>query len=345
MSHKVELIDRRRNFVDFSEESNMKHRRTNISELSKSGQVENEKRVRREIANHNERRRMQSINAGFEHLRGLLPPTQDGEKLSKASILQQTAKLITSLHAKISALEQELEIYRRSGLPPSSVLADITEEVATGFPRKRRADDQSKSPDSLRLGKSDVETSILDLDDGNVSGRSSDCYDGNFGCSPSSITRLSQFPPVSNPESSVNANPRLEHLVMAIEQIEGPPGNASSQLIEKPISRIDPYVYAPQAQTVYYKFSDPVIETRPSFTYSLNSSDFVHSKQSINSFAEEFVLTSPQSNLTPTIVSACEDKSVKDVSTDVYHPVAKMLHRPIPHKYLHRPQVVVNNSH
>lgn len=261
------------------------------------------------------------------------------------------------MHAKISALEQELEIYRRSGLPPSSVLADITEEVATGFPRKRRADDQSKlfylliyfylgkSPDSLRLGKSDVETSILDLDDGNVSGRSSDCYDGNFGCSPSSITRLSQFPPVSNPESSVNANPRLEHLVMAIEQIEGPPGNASSQLIEKPISRIDPYVYAPQAQTVYYKFSDPVIETRPSFTYSLNSSDFVHSKQGINSFAEEFVLTSPPSNLTPTIVSACEDKSVKDMSTDVYHPVAKMLHRPIPHKYLHRPQVVVNNSH
>lgn len=345
MSHKVELVDRRRNFVDFSEESNMKHRRTNISELSKSGQVENEKRVRREIANHNERRRMQSINAGFENLRGLLPPTQDGEKLSKASILQQTAKLITNLHGRISALEQELELYRRSGLPPSSVLADITEEVATGFPRKRRADDQSKSPDSLKLGKSDVETSILDLDDGNVSGRSSDCYDGNFGCSPSSITRLSLFPHVSTPESSVSANPRLEHLVMAIEQIEGPPGNASSQLIEKPIPRIDPYVYPPQAQTVYYKFSDPVIESRPSFTYGLNSSDFVHAKQGINSFAEEFVLTSPPSALTPAIVSACEDKSVKDMSADVYHPVAKMLHRPIPHKYLHRPQVVVNNSH
>ena len=32
-----------------------------------------EKRIRREIANSNERRRMQSINAGFSSLRTLLP--------------------------------------------------------------------------------------------------------------------------------------------------------------------------------------------------------------------------------------------------------------------------------
>ena len=32
-----------------------------------------EKRIRREIANSNERRRMQSINAGFSSLRSLLP--------------------------------------------------------------------------------------------------------------------------------------------------------------------------------------------------------------------------------------------------------------------------------
>ncbi|KAJ6648802.1 Histone H2A.1 [Pseudolycoriella hygida] len=35
--------------------------------------MENEKRMRREIANSNERRRMQSINAGFQSLRSLLP--------------------------------------------------------------------------------------------------------------------------------------------------------------------------------------------------------------------------------------------------------------------------------
>ena len=41
-----------------------------------------EKRIRREIANSNERRRMQSINAGFQTLRSLLPQ-HEGEKLSK----------------------------------------------------------------------------------------------------------------------------------------------------------------------------------------------------------------------------------------------------------------------
>lgn len=41
-----------------------------------------EKRIRREIANSNERRRMQSINSGFQALRTLLPQGE-GEKLSK----------------------------------------------------------------------------------------------------------------------------------------------------------------------------------------------------------------------------------------------------------------------
>lgn len=43
-----------------------------------------EKRMRRQIANSNERRRMQSINAGFQSLRNLLPH-HEGEKLSKVS--------------------------------------------------------------------------------------------------------------------------------------------------------------------------------------------------------------------------------------------------------------------
>lgn len=46
--------------------------------------MENEKRMRREIANSNERRRMQSINAGFQSLKNLLPH-HEGEKLSKVS--------------------------------------------------------------------------------------------------------------------------------------------------------------------------------------------------------------------------------------------------------------------
>lgn len=50
--------------------------------ISPKTQLEQEKRIRREIANSNERRRMQSINAGFQSLRTLLPH-HDGEKLSK----------------------------------------------------------------------------------------------------------------------------------------------------------------------------------------------------------------------------------------------------------------------
>lgn len=49
--------------------------------------MEAEKRIRREIANSNERRRMQSINAGFQALRTLLP-RHEGEKLSKVSELK-----------------------------------------------------------------------------------------------------------------------------------------------------------------------------------------------------------------------------------------------------------------
>lgn len=45
-----------------------------------------DRRIRRQIANCNERRRMQSINAGFQALRSLLP-RKDGEKMSKVIII------------------------------------------------------------------------------------------------------------------------------------------------------------------------------------------------------------------------------------------------------------------
>lgn len=47
--------------------------------------------MRRQIANSNERRRMQSINAGFQSLRQLLPH-HEGEKLSKVSVAKKTFK-------------------------------------------------------------------------------------------------------------------------------------------------------------------------------------------------------------------------------------------------------------
>ncbi|KAG7203808.1 hypothetical protein KM043_013824 [Ampulex compressa] len=55
---------------------------SNVGRVTPRSHMEHEKRMRREIANSNERRRMQSINAGFQSLRTLLPH-HEGEKLSK----------------------------------------------------------------------------------------------------------------------------------------------------------------------------------------------------------------------------------------------------------------------
>ncbi|XP_073827033.1 transcription factor cropped [Musca autumnalis] len=77
--------------------------------------LENEKRLRREIANSNERRRMQSINAGFQNLRSLLP-RHEGEKLSKAAILQQTSQYICELeNQKTQLLAQNSQLKRQLG--------------------------------------------------------------------------------------------------------------------------------------------------------------------------------------------------------------------------------------
>ncbi|XP_013778124.1 transcription factor AP-4-like [Limulus polyphemus] len=80
--------------------------------LSPKMQLEQEKRIRREIANSNERRRMQSINAGFQSLRALLPQNE-GEKLSKAAILQHTTEYIYQLEQeKTKLLSQNCQLKR-----------------------------------------------------------------------------------------------------------------------------------------------------------------------------------------------------------------------------------------
>lgn len=57
-----------------------------VTRVSSHTHMEQERRMRREIANSNERRRMQSINAGFQSLRTLLPH-HEGEKLSKVKVV------------------------------------------------------------------------------------------------------------------------------------------------------------------------------------------------------------------------------------------------------------------
>jgi len=102
----------------------------------------NEKRARREIANSNERRRMQSINQGFSSLRTLLPH-HEGEKLSKAAILQQTAEYIYSLEQeKTRLLSQNCQLKRLLGQTQYQVDADETDSGPA--PKRRLIDTGQK---------------------------------------------------------------------------------------------------------------------------------------------------------------------------------------------------------
>lgn len=105
-----------------------------------------ERRIRREIANSNERRRMQSINAGFQSLKTLIPHS-DGEKLSKAAILQQTAEYIFTLEQEKTRLLQQ-----------NSQLKRIIQELSGSSPKRKRAEEKDEgigSPDILEEEKTD----------------------------------------------------------------------------------------------------------------------------------------------------------------------------------------------
>ncbi|KAG9337256.1 hypothetical protein JZ751_029541 [Albula glossodonta] len=114
-----------------------------------------ERRIRREIANSNERRRMQSINAGFQSLKTLIPHS-DGEKLSKAAILQQTADYIFSLEQEKTRLLQQ-----------NSQLKRFIQEFSGSSPKRRRAEDKDEgigSPDILEEEKAeDLRREMIEL--------------------------------------------------------------------------------------------------------------------------------------------------------------------------------------
>ncbi|XP_069502940.1 transcription factor AP-4 isoform X8 [Ambystoma mexicanum] len=115
--------------------------------LTPETQRDQERRIRREIANSNERRRMQSINAGFQSLKTLIPHT-DGEKLSKAAILQQTAEYIFSLEQEKTRLLQQNTQLKRF----------IQQEFSGSSPKRRRAEDKDEgigSPDIWEDEKAD----------------------------------------------------------------------------------------------------------------------------------------------------------------------------------------------
>ncbi|XP_078286484.1 transcription factor AP-4-like isoform X2 [Rhinoraja longicauda] len=107
--------------------------------LTPESQRDHDRRIRREIANSNERRRMQSINAGFQSLKVLLPHT-DSEKLSKAAILQQTAEYIFALEEDKTRLMQQ-----------NAHLKRLVQEYSGSSPKRKRGDESDEgigSPDS-----------------------------------------------------------------------------------------------------------------------------------------------------------------------------------------------------
>ncbi|XP_062401890.1 transcription factor AP-4-like isoform X1 [Sardina pilchardus] len=115
-----------------------------------------ERRIRREIANSNERRRMQSINAGFQSLKTLIPHS-DGEKLSKAAILQQTAEYIIALEQEKTQLLQQNNQLKRF----------IQQEFTGSSPKRRRTEEKDEgigSPDILEEEKlEDLRRELLEL--------------------------------------------------------------------------------------------------------------------------------------------------------------------------------------
>ncbi|KAM9304922.1 transcription factor AP-4 [Gastrophryne carolinensis] len=123
--------------------------------LTPETQRDQERRIRREIANSNERRRMQSINAGFQSLKTLIPHT-DGEKLSKAAILQQTADYIFSLEQEKTRLLQQ-----------NTQLKRFIQEFSGSSPKRRRAEDKDEgigSPDIWEEEKAeDLRREMIEL--------------------------------------------------------------------------------------------------------------------------------------------------------------------------------------
>ncbi|KAM9783530.1 transcription factor AP-4 isoform X2 [Syngnathus typhle] len=123
--------------------------------LSPETARDQERRIRREIANSNERRRMQSINAGFQSLKTLIPHS-DSEKLSKAAILQQTAEYIFTLEQEKTRLLQQ-----------NSQLKRIIQELSGSSPKRRRVEEKDEgigSPDILEEEKTeDLRREMVEL--------------------------------------------------------------------------------------------------------------------------------------------------------------------------------------
>eukprot|EP00128_Syssomonas_multiformis_P003004 Colp12_sorted_trinity150504_noHs@27826 len=86
---------------------------------SNAGPIKPQRRIRREIANQNEQRRIQRINHGFEQLREFIPHVSR-EKLSKAAILQHAVDYVKNLQDITARLQHENRHLKRQLAQESS---------------------------------------------------------------------------------------------------------------------------------------------------------------------------------------------------------------------------------
>ncbi|XP_061163973.1 transcription factor AP-4-like [Saccostrea echinata] len=120
--------------------------------------MEHEKKMRREIANSNERRRMQSINAGFQSLKSLIPHS-DGEKLSKAAILQQTSDYIEQLESdktRLLAINNQLSTQLKRLLGSDYEKQVSINNYNPSPPTKRKKRDTESSDEGISADYEDI---------------------------------------------------------------------------------------------------------------------------------------------------------------------------------------------
>jgi len=198
--------------------------------MSPNSQLEQEKRVRREIANSNERRRMQSINTGFQSLKILIPHSC-GEKLSKACILQRAADHIKSLEnekIKLQSQNEQFRILIKSFQIDSSSVLQAQRRLSTNDPDETvlLLNNESKSTvndDDIHHSSSysDVKTrhsyhSTWHSADQHYPSTSKD--DPQFYSNPSYRTN-----PTFNSKTSANTNPDSPYMIVRPSSPPPPP--------------------------------------------------------------------------------------------------------------------------
>uniref|UniRef100_A0A1I8I929 Reverse transcriptase domain-containing protein n=1 Tax=Macrostomum lignano TaxID=282301 RepID=A0A1I8I929_9PLAT len=119
-----------------------------------------EKRSRREIANCNERRRMQSINSGFESLKTLLP-TEDGEKLSKQQEQNpnQSQSIAVSSEHRPCSTEAARCLLQQQQPQPAVMISPFTPQD-TSQPADRQQQQQQQPIDDEDAAEKDSNLSL-----------------------------------------------------------------------------------------------------------------------------------------------------------------------------------------